>query len=86
MIEVSKYKITNSKSQKLLGIEIDNKLTFNDHVCQYLHICTKASQKLHALSRISNFMSLNLEKLSGKASFSRNLAIAHLSGCFIVGN
>ena len=37
----------------LLGVKIDNKMTFNDHVSD---ICTKASQKLNALSRISNYM------------------------------
>ena len=50
-IKIDNVEHKNSKSQKLLGITIDNKLTFNDHVTE---ICTKASQKLHALSRVSN--------------------------------
>ena len=41
-------------SVKLLGVTIDNKLNFNDQVSI---ICKKASQKLHALARISNLMS-----------------------------
>ena len=43
-----------SNSVKLLGITIDNKLDFNEHVCK---LCKKVSSKLHALARISNFMS-----------------------------
>ena len=58
-IKIDNVEHKNSKSQKLLGIRIDNKLTFNDHVTE---ICTKASQKLHALSRVSNYMSLSQRK------------------------
>ena len=46
--------ITSSRSEKLLGITIDHKLTFNEHV---ENLCIKANQKLHALARISNYMS-----------------------------
>ena len=38
----------------LLGIKIDNKLDFNDHVS---NIYKKASLKLHALARVAYFMS-----------------------------
>ena len=43
-----------SNSVKLLGITIDKKLKFNERVTK---ICKKVSAKLHALVRISNFMS-----------------------------
>ena len=46
--------IVNSKSEKLLGITIDNKLNFNEHVSK---LCKKVNLKLHALARISNLMS-----------------------------
>ena len=59
-IKVDNLDIKNSKCQKLLGIKIDNKLTFDDHVTS---ICTKASQKLHALSRVRNFMTLKQAKI-----------------------
>ena len=39
---------------------IDNKLTFESHVTK---ICNRASQKLHALARISNIMSLEKRKV-----------------------
>ena len=40
---------------KVLGITIDNNLTFNVHVS---NLCKKASQKLHALARVSGYMNL----------------------------
>ena len=43
-----------SNSVKLLGITIDKKNNFNEHVTK---ICKKVSAKLHALARISNFIS-----------------------------
>ena len=43
---------------KLLGITIDHKLNFNEHVTK---ICIKANQKLHALKRIAKY--LDSEKL-----------------------
>ena len=52
-IEIENIKISNSHCEKLLGIKIDSKLSFDDHV---IGLCSKASQKLHALSRISHFM------------------------------
>ena len=41
-------------SVKLLGVTIDNKLAFKEHLS---NLCKKVSLKLHALARISNFMS-----------------------------
>ena len=46
--------IENSFSEKLLGVTIDSDLKFNSHL---ENICTKVSQKLHALTRISPYMS-----------------------------
>ena len=51
---VDGHKIKGNKTVKLLGIKIDNKLNFNDHLSS---IYKKASLKLHALARISKFMS-----------------------------
>ena len=46
-ISIEGEKIQNSKSEKLLGVTIDNKLSFNEHAHK---ICDKASQKLNALA------------------------------------
>ena len=63
-IKIENRKIYNSTSEKLLGIKIDNKLSFNEHVTE---LCRKASQKLHALSRISRFMNISQRKVIMKA-------------------
>ena len=46
--------IKGSMSEKLLGVNIDNNLKFDKHVSI---LCNKASQKLHALARISRYVS-----------------------------
>ena len=57
-VNIDSYQIKNRKSEKLLGITIDNQLSFNGHVSS---LCMKASQKLHALARVANYM--NTDKL-----------------------
>ena len=52
-LQIDQYQIYKSKCEKLLGIKVDHKLTFEDHVSS---ICCKAAQKLHALARVSHFM------------------------------
>ena len=56
VINVEEERIECETSVKLIGVTLDNKLNFNDHVS---NICKNANQKLHALARISNFMSQN---------------------------
>ena len=53
-----------SNDEKLLGVTIDNKLSFVKHIN---NVCDKASQKLNALARISSYMNLNKRKLIMKA-------------------
>ena len=56
--------IPNTSSQKLLGITIDIELKFDVHVN---NLCKKANLKLHALSRISSFMTSIKLKMVMKA-------------------
>ena len=42
--------ISNSVDEKILGVYFDNKLNFKTHITK---LCKKASQKLHALARLS---------------------------------
>ena len=58
-ININGSVVNNSESQKLLGIQIDSKLSFDNHISS---ICSKASQKLHALARVSNFMTVQQRK------------------------
>ena len=63
-INIEEEGIECSSSVKLLGITIDNKLNFDEHVNK---LCKKASQKIHALARISNFMSQEKLRIIMKA-------------------
>ena len=57
--------IIGKKCVKLLGIKIDNKLDFNDHVSTIYKI---ASLKLHALARVAHFVSQDKLRILLKAS------------------
>ena len=63
-IAVDREIIEASDKVKLLGVTIDNKLDFNEHVS---NICKKVSTKLHALARISNFMNPQKPRMLMKA-------------------
>ena len=52
--------ILNSENEKILGVYFDNKLNFEYHIGK---LCKKASQKLHALARVSVFMSFRQKKI-----------------------
>ena len=49
---------------KLLGVTVDNKLSFEPHLNL---VCKKVSQKLHALARVSKFISKKKLKVVMKA-------------------
>ena len=52
--------IISSISVKLLGITLDSKLTFKDHVTK---MCKKISNKIHALGRVAKYMDSKKIKL-----------------------
>ena len=52
--------ISSSKYEKLLGIHIDNNLTFEPHVRS---LCKKASQKPKAFARIAFSLTFDQRKL-----------------------
>ena len=58
VIKIGEEEIKGSDSVKLLGVVIDKKLNFSDHVS---NLCKKGNQKLYALARISKYM--NADKL-----------------------
>ena len=53
--KIGEFDVKNSRKEKLLGVQIDSKLSFENHVSS---LCRKAIQKLHALVRVVNFMDL----------------------------
>ena len=50
-IEIDGKKIETTNSVRLLGIHIDNKLTFDDHI---FTLCNKASLQLNAIGRLKS--------------------------------
>ena len=50
---IKEFEIESSKREKLLGISIDTRLSFEHHITS---LCKKASQKLHTLARIAHYM------------------------------
>ena len=52
-INVGGNQLSSSKYKELLGVLIDQKLTFENRL---LNIVQKANQKLHALARICKYM------------------------------
>ena len=60
VLKIASDTIKNKREEKVLGFTFDNKLTFESHVTK---LCNTASQKLHALARISNLMSMEKRKI-----------------------
>ena len=58
-IQVSSCSIRNENSVKLLGIYINNNLSFDYHVNQ---LCKTETRKIHALARIPKYMDININK------------------------
>ena len=60
MITVGNKTIENSNSEKIIGVYFHNKLNFDFRLKK---LCKKASQKIHALARLSAFMSIDRRKI-----------------------
>ena len=58
--------IESSTCEKLLGIKIDSKLRFNNHIQD---LCNKANRKLRALARETPYMNLQKRKVLINAFF-----------------
>ena len=52
-VDICNEKLSSTCSENFLGIKLDNKLTFEEHV---EGVCKKASQKASAVVRISSLM------------------------------
>ena len=64
MITVKNCVIKSSGVEELLGVTIDSNLNFKEHI---LSLCKKANRKLHALSRVSKYMTLNKRRILMKS-------------------
>ena len=54
-IKIGDFDITNSNSEKLLGIKFDHKLLFDDHISE---LCKKANKKTNLLSRVPSYRNI----------------------------
>ena len=54
--KIGESDVKNSREEKLLGVKIEIKLSFKNHVSSR---CKTASQKLPALARVVNFMDIS---------------------------
>ena len=52
-ININENRISNTRFEKVLGVTFDNQLNFNHHISK---ICKTASNKLHALARVSHYI------------------------------
>ena len=59
-IDIGEFSVENSDCEKLLGVKIDNKLTFN---CRVSDMCKKANRKINALARIAPFTNINKRRI-----------------------
>ena len=75
-----------SKEEVLLGVRIDSDLTFKEHVT---NICSKANQKLYALTRVSKYLSLQKHRILMKSFITsqfNNCPIVWMCHCISVNN
>ena len=75
-INIDGSNVENKKEQKLLGIKFDFSLSFKGPITS---LCEKASQKLHALARIANYMDLLKREVLLKAFIT-----SHFSYCPLI--
>ena len=57
---IGAFSIENSDCEKLLGVKIDNKMTFDCHVSD---MCKKANRKINALASIAPFINTNKRRI-----------------------
>ena len=68
--------LKNSSQEKILGVTIDNKLSFDEHI---RNICKTANLKLNALLRISRYLTQEQKKL-----ISTSFIKSHFSYCPLI--
>ena len=59
-ITIGNHEIANTKREKLLGVHLDNGLSFDYHMSE---ICKKANRKVCALASVTSGMSLSITRI-----------------------
>ena len=68
--------VNSETSVKLLGVHIDSRLNFNNHIT---HICKKAGKQINALARLSSTLSMEV-----KYRVFETFILSHFNFCPIV--
>ena len=58
-IKIGSHEIANTKREKLFGVHLDRRLSFDYHISQ---ICKKSSRKVYALARVTSGMRLSKKR------------------------
>lgn len=58
-IKIDNNQITSTRSQKLLGLHIDDTLTWSTHID---HLCSAISSKISLLRQLSSYVSVDIQK------------------------
>ena len=78
-VNIGTAQIENSQFEKLLGVTLDSRLTFQKHIQQ---ICGKTSSKLKALARITPLMDIEKRKILMNAFFNAQFSYCPLTWMF----
>ena len=73
--KIGNFDITNTKSEKLLEVKFDHKLSFDYHISE---LCKKTSRKIHTLSRVASYMSISERRTLMNAFFKSQIAYCPL--------
>ena len=79
VLNLGETEIKNSDSEKLLGIKVDAKLNFNEHLND---IISKANRKVNILSRVVPYMSLSKKKILMNSFFNSQFGYCPLIWMF----
>ena len=79
ILNINNIKIRESQNVELLGLTIDNRRTFKDHINM---LCRRASYKLHALRRIRKYLTFEKSKLLYNAFISDQFNYASIVWIF----
>ena len=81
ILKIGKINIENSTCEKQLGVKVDNKLNFNEHLDG---IIKKAGRKVSALSRIFPFMDLTKRRFLMNSIFTPQLSYCPLLSGYVI--
>ena len=79
VINITKNKIKSSTEVTLLVVKIDKQLKFKSHIEE---LCRKAAYKLHTLSRIKKYLTVEKSKLLANTSINSQFNYAQLIWIF----